>query len=367
MKISQKIFFALFTLPAFLPFVLPSGAAHAQQQYAAPVAMPRIDGFDVEQVKTLVAGTELDFTLYGTPGSLATVRIDGAVGRILLEEVEPGVYEGSYTIKRRETLSAAATVTANLRAGNQVASAVLDESLVLGARSRTERASDAAAASIVPKIDRFEVDPANQMVAGNNLYFTLTGSPAAKASIRITGVKGKLFLEETKSGIYEGSYTIKNKDRIAANAAVTANLRLGNRDANATLGKSLLAAASANPRPPRASAVCANCGAIEAINAIQVKGDGSYVGMIAGGIAGALLGSQVGAGRGTTVAEIAGAAGGAYAGREAEKYIKRTTHYEVVVRLQGGGTQTVSYPAQPAFKVGDKVRIEANTLVADQT
>ena len=88
--------------------------------------------------------------------------------------------------------------------------------------------------------------------------------------------------------------------------------------------------------------------------------------MIAGGIAGALLGSQVGHGRGTTVAEVAGAAGGAYAGNEAEKYIKRTKHYEVIVRLQDGGSQALSYPAQPSFKVGDKVRVEAGALVLDQ-
>jgi outer membrane lipoprotein SlyB len=81
-------------------------------------------------------------------------------------------------------------------------------------------------------------------------------------------------------------------------------------------------------------------------------------------VVGALLGSQVGHGKGTTVAEIAGAAGGAWAGNEIEKRVKTSKHFDVVVRLENGGTQTVSYPAQPAFGVGSRVRIENGVLVA---
>ena len=111
MNIRQKLFYVLFALLAFFPLAFSSGVARAQQS-AASVTAPRIDGFDVEQVKTLVAGTELDFTLYGTPGGLATVRIDGATGRFLLEEVEAGVYEGTYTISRRDRIAADSTATA---------------------------------------------------------------------------------------------------------------------------------------------------------------------------------------------------------------------------------------------------------------
>jgi outer membrane lipoprotein SlyB len=105
---------------------------------------------------------------------------------------------------------------------------------------------------------------------------------------------------------------------------------------------------------------------VEAINVVEVKGEGSYLGMIAGGVAGALLGSQIGQGRGTTVAEVAGAAGGAYAGHEVEKRMKATKHYEVVVRLENGGSQTVSYAAQPGFAVGTRVKVENGTLALVQ-
>ena len=116
----------------------------------------------------------------------------------------------------------------------------------------------------------------------------------------------------------------------------------------------------------KAARLCVNCGVVEAINLVEVKGTGSYLGMIAGGVAGALLGSQIGQGRGTTVAEVAGAAGGAYAGHEVEKRMKATKHYEVVVRLENGGSQTVSYAAQPGFAVGTRVKVENGTLALVQ-
>ncbi len=117
-------------------------------------------------------------------------------------------------------------------------------------------------------------------------------------------------------------------------------------------------------QPVAAAPVCGNCGVVEAINVVEVKGDGSYVGMIGGGVIGALLGGQVAhRGSGKTVAQVAGAAGGAWAGNEIEKKVRSTKHYEVVVRLSNGGTQMVSYPAQPPVSVGTRVRVENGTLV----
>lgn len=341
-------------------FLLPAGVAQAQQ----PVPMasaPRITGFDVEPARRLIAGSDLIFTLYGTPGGTASMRINGVAAKIYLDEVESGVYETTYTIRTSDRLTATTAVTANLRSDNQIATQTLDESLLAGAPSPSARAAAAAAGS--PKIDRFELIPPARLQSGEELLFTLYGTPAGQASVRIAGVKGKIFLQETKTGVYEGAYTIKDRDRIAANAITTANLHLGNRDASATLNRPLSAGAAPIPAPQRAASICANCGVVEAINVVEVKGDGSYIGKIAGGVIGGLLGSQVGQGRGTTAAEIAGAVGGAVAGNEIEKRMKKTTHYDVVVRLSGGGAQTITYAAQPSFKTGDKVKVENGVLV----
>ncbi len=363
MNLPRKMLFGLFALLALFPLVFSATIARAQQSVYS-VAAPRIDGFDVEPAARLTAGNELVFTLYGSSGGTATVRINAVVDRFPLEEVEAGVYEGIYTIKSRDRFTAESMVTANLRVGNQIATAILDESLLAGAASRSEvkRAADAALAAAV-KIDRFEVDPAGRLDSGANLYFSLFGTPSATASVRINGVKGKVSLREIAAGVYEGMYTIKDRDRIAANSAVTATLRRGEREVSAILGQSLLAVAGRMPSARGAVMTCSNCGVVESINVIEVAGEGSYLGKIAGGVVGAMIGSQIGQGRGTTAAEIAGAVGGAVAGNEIEKRAKKTRHYEVIVRLQGGGTQTISYATEPVFKVGNRVRVENGTLV----
>jgi len=366
MNLHNRLGVAFFALAAFLPLTLPSFTAQAQQSQNSA---PRIDGFDVQPAAKPVAGSELVFTLYGSPAGTASVRIGGATGSLILEEVEAGVYEGIYTITRRDKITKDSTATANLRLGNQVASSVLDESLVKGAAFRWPGGS--AAANSVPKIDRFNVDAPARLTPGSELIFTLAGSPQGSASVRINGVRGKVSLPEIRTGVYEGAYVVRNRDKIAANSVVTGNLRVGNQEHSQVLGQTLVDGSSARPRvstrpaaAPVARAVCPNCGVVEAINVIEVKGDGSYIGMIGGGVVGALLGSQVGHGTGTTVAEVAGAAGGAWAGNEIEKRIKTSKHYDVVVRLENGSAQTVSYATQPTLGIGTRVRVENGVLVA---
>ena len=93
------------------------------------------------------------------------------------------------------------------------------------------------------------------------------------------------------------------------------------------------------------------------------KAKGSYLGAIGGGVVGALLGSQVGGGGGRTAAQIAGAVGGAYAGHAIEGKVRKSTHYEVVVRLQNGATQTIVVATDPGLWVGDPVKIVYGALV----
>mgnify|MGYP001605698364 CR=1 FL=1 len=360
----KRIVLGLFALAALLP--LPFVTSQAQAQYAASRAeATRIDGFDVRPVRQAVAGRELDFTLYGSPGGTAAVRINGATAGVVLVETEAGVYEGTYTIRQRDRITAESKATANLRVGNQVASAILDEPLIGRAYARRAGAGQRYAKG--PTIDRFDVvDPPASLVAGEDLNLVLSGSPGGAASATIVGVKGKILLNEVREGVYEGSHIIKRRDRISANSTVTGLLRVGERETSAVLGQSLLAVAGQAPRARQTARRCLNCGVIEAINLVEVKGEGSYLGKIAGGVAGILIGSQVGDGSTKTVAQVAGAAGGAYVGNEIEKRAKTTKHYEVVVRLENGGTQTVTYAAQPPFAVGSKVKVDGNVLTVIQ-
>ena len=360
----NRIILGLLALATFLPLPFAASVAHAQG-YSNAAAGPRIDGFDVRPVRQAIAGRELDFTLYGSPGGTAAVRIGGATAGVVLSETEAGVYEGTYTIRQRDKITARSTATANLRVGNKVASTILDEPLI--GRGYARRAGSGQRQASGPRIERFDViDPPHRLAAGEDLNLALSGTPGGTASATIVGVKGRVILHEVRSGAYEGTHFIKQRDRVSPNSVVTGHLRVGDRETNSVLGQSLVAASGQPARVRTAARYCVNCGVIEAINLVEVKGEGSYLGKIAGGVAGVLIGSQIGDGSTTTVAQVAGAAGGAYAGNEIEKRMKTTKHYEVVVRLESGGTQTITYAAQPPFAVGAKVKLENNALTVIQ-
>ncbi|MFH1493800.1 MAG: hypothetical protein ABIG70_03290 [Pseudomonadota bacterium] len=55
--------------------------------------------------------------------------------------------------------------------------------------------------------------------------------------------------------------------------------------------------------------------------------------------------------------------GGAYAGHTIEGNVRKSNHYEVLVRLQNGATQTFNFAAEPGFKVGDAVKINDGVIV----
>ena len=368
-NIFRKLTAGTFALLSLAPLAIMHQSAQAQQ-YNNAAAGPHIDGFNVDEVRRLAPGAELNFDLYGSPGGTASLRIAGAQRNLNLVEVEPGQYSGTYTISGRDRITARSAVTGNLRLGNQVASAVLSESLLVGVGQHSQTRGPGPA----PQISRFEVQPSQDLSGGSELPFTLRGTPGGKADLNIAGTKGRFFLQEVQSGEYTGTYTVKRSDRISPNSPVTANLQVGQRTTSATLGRPLMLANSA-PAPAqlaaplqqaRAQRVCNTCGVVEAVNQVDVKGDGSYLGTIGGGVVGALLGSQVGSGNGRTAAEIAGAVGGAYAGREVEKNARKTAHYEVLVRLTNGGAQTVSFAADPGYRVGEKVRLTDGTLTRDQ-
>jgi len=102
---------------------------------------------------------------------------------------------------------------------------------------------------------------------------------------------------------------------------------------------------------------CLDCGVVEAVHEVDVKGQGTGLGAVAGGVLGGVIGHQMGSGRGNTAMTVLGAAGGALAGNEVEKRTRASKHWDVTVRLDHGGTRTISVPTQPVWRAGDRVRI----------
>lgn len=96
-----------------------------------PVAPPlRIDRFAVAPLGRAEPGAELQFRLTSMPGATAWLDIPGVVSRVPMREIRPGQYEGRYTVRPQDNLSAAGPVTATLRADNRSVTATLSQPLV---------------------------------------------------------------------------------------------------------------------------------------------------------------------------------------------------------------------------------------------
>ncbi|MDP2171799.1 MAG: glycine zipper 2TM domain-containing protein [Rhodocyclaceae bacterium] len=127
-----------------------------------------------------------------------------------------------------------------------------------------------------------------------------------------------------------------------------------------------LAQAPATPAPPppvAAPAPCQTCGVIDNVREVTQAGEGSGLGAVAGGVIGGILGNQIGGGTGNKIATVAGVAGGAYAGHQVEKSQKKTTRYEITVRMNDGSLRNMTQDSVPGWRIGERVRVENGVLV----
>jgi uncharacterized protein YcfJ len=152
-------------------------------------------------------------------------------------------------------------------------------------------------------------------------------------------------------------------------ASSTARLQC-RRDAKSEYDKAISAAKAqlaaqtpAATSKQNATAVCPDCARVIAVNVSDKKGEGSAVGLIAGGVTGAILGHQVGGGMGKDLATVAGAAGGAYAGKRIEENVKTHKVWTVHVQYQDGRKHSFSFEQNPGFRTGDAVRNSGNSIV----
>ncbi|WNC93136.1 glycine zipper 2TM domain-containing protein [Paraburkholderia sp. FT54] len=115
---------------------------------------------------------------------------------------------------------------------------------------------------------------------------------------------------------------------------------------------------------PRPVAVDPNAGEVVAVNAVQDPEPTTGLGAVGGAVAGGLLGNQVGGGRGRVLATIAGAVGGGFAGNGIEHAVRKSTTYQVQVRMQDGSYRNFTYTTQPHVQVGERVRVSGDSLTA---
>jgi outer membrane lipoprotein SlyB len=124
-------------------------------------------------------------------------------------------------------------------------------------------------------------------------------------------------------------------------------------------------ACAADPVGPTGSvAECRNCGTVRSIEQLDKSGQASGAGAVIGAVIGGVVGHQFGGGHGQDAATAAGAVGGAAAGHQVEKSQKTGTYYQVLVKMDEGGTRTVNVNDPGTLAVGSRVRVSGRNLEA---
>jgi hypothetical protein len=195
---------------------------------------PQISAFEMEPVDKIAAGTELFFRVQGTPQARATVRVAGVPRTLVLQEVDDGVYEGSYTLRPRDRATAGSAATVTLKRSNRTTSTTLGR---LSAVAAPVAQAPQPAAPTQLAITRFNVRPIDKIEPGAELRFTAEGTPGARASFNIDNVASAVPMRETSPGRYEGTYTIKRLDQITEGMPIVATLQAGGQTVHSTLGR----------------------------------------------------------------------------------------------------------------------------------
>jgi hypothetical protein len=310
------------TIAALLLAVLAVAAAWAQPapHPAAPPAGVRIEGFDVEEVAALDPGTQLAFTLFGTPGAEALVRIEGAQAALRLHETQPGIYDGIYTIGPHERIHPMASVMSSLRVGDAVARARLEEPLVLGAPG----SRDHAAPVVLSRADGTPA-PAPAGVAPSSVAPHAADAPPPAAVAADPGALPPPPWNPPRNALPSPF----SEPRVVP------------------------------PPPARVprSVACADCAVVESVEAIRPPPQAGAVGAVLGGITGALLGDRLAGHAQREWARVVGLIGGALAGHAIAKQSQAPLRYDVWLRWPDGTRQVRSYPSEPPYRVGDVLRV----------
>ena len=245
---------------------LPAGAA-GQAPITAAAPAPFTRGLEVNADSGVAPGSQLRLTLEGSAGGEASARIPGPNVLVPLKEIAPGQYSGRYTVRQTDRIDPSAVIRVSLTAARQtvVANYTFPPSFMAPVTSAPAPATrQIVIASPVPatvqvpiviaapqplRIERFAVAPVGRAEPGAELLFRLDGMPGATASLDIPGVVSEVPMRELRPGHYEGTYTIRRQDNLAAAGLATAKLRAAdNRVTSVTLSQPLIAA---DNRPPQ--------------------------------------------------------------------------------------------------------------------
>lgn len=108
---------------------------------------------------------------------------------------------------------------------------------------------------------------------------------------------------------------------------------------------------------------CIDCGKVVGVRMDERGGDASPLGVVGGGAVGALLGNQVGSGSGRTLATVAGAVGGAYAGKKLSEKHNSQKIWTVDVQYDNGRRNAFQFDRDPGLQRGDRVKNASGSIM----
>ena len=249
MGYNMKIFQAVYKL--LIPVIAVGFMAtlpHVASAQSNNRSAPQIDAFIIDATAPLTPGSDIDFTVEGTPKGQASVRITGVNKNIVLREVNQGTYEGTYTVSRRDKLGTQPTARATLRVRGlaSIATQALPTAAAVAAAPVPAPAAAAPpAAAAMPNIERFGVTPVAKIEPGADLRFNAIGTPGGRALLTIDGVVRDVPMQEIRPGRYEGAYTIKRNDNFPASLTITMSLEANGQVSRSRLNQALLVDARA--------------------------------------------------------------------------------------------------------------------------
>jgi outer membrane lipoprotein SlyB len=108
----------------------------------------------------------------------------------------------------------------------------------------------------------------------------------------------------------------------------------------------------------RLSTLCASCAVVSETHVENRKGKASGVGAVGGAVAGGVIGNKTT--DGGTLGTVGGAAVGGLLGNAIEKRVKKHKVWVTTVTQKDGSTRKVEADADPRFKLGAVVNVEAD-------
>lgn len=208
-------------LSACLLALAPLGADAQTKKKAPP---PQITAFEMEPAERVAAGNELFFRVQGTPGSRATVRVAGVTRTLVLQEVDDGVYEGSYTLRANDRANANSAATVTLRRNNRSSSSTMARLNAAPPQVAQVQQQPQQQRPVALALNRFVAQPVDKLEPGTELKFLAEGTPGARASFSIENIANGIPMREVSPGRYEGSYTLRRNDKVTGGVPIVAAL-----------------------------------------------------------------------------------------------------------------------------------------------